>query len=154
MVLPWAVLGPAVTNITNLVGFCDHLLFKNFSKHFFILDTLMTLLPFSVMKRNATSFFKNSIFYTHLWFLLTRKKLSINCYFLMFWSKNLTKFYLLQLRKPTFTGQYRHWDQRRERLILLALAFTEFLTYALVKISQVESTKSKISCDRMVIQKK
>ena len=33
----------------------------------------MTLWPFSVMKRNATSFFKNVILNTHFQFLLTKK---------------------------------------------------------------------------------
>ena len=41
---------------------------------FFILDMLMTLLPFSVIQRNATSFFKNLILYTLFCFFLQKRK--------------------------------------------------------------------------------
>ena len=60
-------------------------------------------------------------------------------------------------RKPTLTDSMHTWiyfDKRRRKLILLALLFTELLKFALRKSSQVKSTKSKIFCDRMVIQKK
>ena len=57
----------------------------------FILDMLVRLLLFSVMKRNAINFFRNLILYTHIWFLLTKKKLTSYCRFLMCWLKSLTK---------------------------------------------------------------
>ena len=107
----------------------------------------MTLLSFSVLKRNATNFFKNLILYTHLWFLLTKKKIIIHCCFLICWSKNLAKSLLLQfienpyLRDNIHAGIYS--EQKRRKLILLALLFTGFLKFALLKNSQVKSTTSK-----------
>ena len=45
-----------------------------------------------------------------------------------------------------------HLDQRRGRRIALALLFTELLKFALRKNFLVKLAKSKISCDRTVIQ--
>ena len=80
--------------------FCGIIQTFTLQKHFqifFILDMLMILLPFSEMQRNAAIFFKNLILNTYLWFLLTKKKITIHNRFLMYWSKTLTKSFLRQL---------------------------------------------------------
>ena len=128
------------------------------SLNFFISDTSMILLQFSTVKRNATSFFKNSTLCNHPWFLLTTKKLIIYYHFFIIWSINLTKSFLSQFienrhsRDSTRAGI--HLDQRRGRRISLAVSFTELLKFALRKSFHVKSAKAKISYDRMVIQKK
>ena len=103
----------------------------------------MALLAFSVMKRNAINFFRNSILYIHLWFYSQTG----HCCFLLCWLKSLTKILLLQfIKNPHSRDSIRagiHLDQRKRKLILLALLFIELFKFALLKSFQVKSTKSK-----------
>ena len=76
----------------------------------------------------------------------------------MSWLKSLTKSLLLQfIENPHSRDSIRaeiHLEQRRGKLILLVLLFTELLKFALLKNSQVKSTKSKIFCERTDTHKK
>ena len=101
-----------------LWDFMNNYFLKTLLNLFFILNMLVTLLPFSVMKRNAINFFKNLIFCTHLWFLLTKKTLTSHCCFLMCWLKKSNKRFITSVYKKTHlqdsihTGI--HLDQRKE----------------------------------------
>ena len=102
-------LRPALANI--LVRFYKHLLLKTPLSLLVILDTcmLMALLPFSVIKRNATSFLKNLILHTRIWFY-TQKKINNSLLLLDILVKNLTKFFTLSSRKLIFKIQYTRWN--------------------------------------------
>ena len=76
----------------------------------------------------------------------------------MFWSNILTKCFLHQFIENQHSRDsiqaVIYLDQTRGRRICLALLFTEHLKFALRKNFDVKSAKSKISFDKMVIQKK
>ena len=89
--------------------FYEQLLFENTFKPLPYFRYVNDTLPFSVMQRNAAYFFRNSIFYIHLWFLLTIKKKSLSFPDVLVekFNKNfITSVY----RKLTLTGQYTRWD--------------------------------------------
>ena len=149
------VLGPALANI--FVGFYEHLAFENFSKPFLYFRYVNDTFAIFSNETECNQFLKklNAL---HP-FLVLKKKLIIHGHFLMFWLKNLRKSFLPQfienphLQDSTHAGI--HLDQRKGKQILLALLFTKLLKFAaLWKSFQEKSAKSKISCDRMFIQKK
>ena len=148
MVLPWAVLLALLLRIF-LWDFMNICFLKTSLNLFCISDTSMTLVPFSAMKRNAINFFRNSMPYTHPWSLLTKKKINNSLSFLNVLVEKANKKFLTSVyRKPTFTGQYTHWDsfgrkKRKTNLIgtfvhrALEICSPEKLSYEVCKIKNI-----------------
>ena len=129
-----SIMFTCVQNSTKILG---NLLFENISKSLLSLDILMLFLPLSVMKRNVTNFFKNLILCIYLCFYL-RKDDSNFLLFYVLVKKSNEKFFLqfigsLHLPYSIHVGVYL--DQKKEKLILLALLFTKLLKYPLQKSS-------------------